>query len=472
MLRRLRTPLFLCVLLWGGLARGPSAPFLGFDPPREDQACGRVARFIWLLWGAPPELQRNYGIRLAPEPLGRGASGRVWIGTTTNNGQRWRLIVKEVLPRPNESSADVARSLDHEAAIYNQLYPGRARRISADGKEYLVMEFLPAAQNDSAPAPTLATLIARRNARAANANLPDPRDVEHALVTELQFLHARGVTHRDIKPENVLMYQDESGRWLARIIDYDLSYSEAHPSPRPTGAICGTPPYMDRDAWRGQANAASDVEALRRSLLDYYVGYRIAANLQGTNVFSRQFGTPESENSMPPIELTPTLDLRNGKALGKTTEGYIASSGSSSVSSPRGWLEPLYFVENAQLSPSLSVALQSRVPRTAEDLRFLLNAARSPSTFSAHFTETWSNAWTARPDAGSREDLALDLFRSRSLGPEIFSRLPVEQRRAVLRIGRDLLSTRTRSTLGGYDPAHASVIEAFLRNPRVLASTN
>jgi len=185
-------------------------------------------------------------IRLGPfevlEPIGSGASGRVWLSVLERRDREDQLVAIKVLGGRNTGAQrlrDVFRrevqavaELDHPniVNIYDLGTVSQAAEDSSDGElragsPYLAMELLDGG-----------TL--RKAAREMRW-----RGIRRSLLTVLDALahsHARGVLHRDIKAGNILL-----GRRGMTLVDFGIGGKFiADPEDPRLGLVEGTPPYM------------------------------------------------------------------------------------------------------------------------------------------------------------------------------------------------------------------------------------
>jgi len=71
------------------------------------------------------------------------------------------------------------------------------------------------------------------------------RTIAHSMMR----LHDRGIVHADIKPNNVLIKRTDTGRFTARIIDYDCSFFQMNP-PKAEEDLHGDQVYLSPEALR------------------------------------------------------------------------------------------------------------------------------------------------------------------------------------------------------------------------------
>ncbi len=171
-------------------------------------------------------------------PLGQGAQATVWLAHDPRLERE--VAVKILLSTQDPLSLD---EWLHEARAVSRLtHPNIVPVFEADvadGKPYLVFEFV--------PGPTL-----RERMRQGPA-LPARTAVEMMLgvLEALSAAHQIGMVHRDLKPSNILL--DASGR--ARVMDFGIAARIAPPlgeGAKPL-RIVGTPGYMSPEAARGLA---------------------------------------------------------------------------------------------------------------------------------------------------------------------------------------------------------------------------
>jgi eukaryotic-like serine/threonine-protein kinase len=127
----------------------------------------------------------------------------------------------------------------------------------ADGKPYMVLEYLPGG--------TLAERL------AGGKPLPDDDTAQYAteIAAGLAHAHAHGVVHRDLKPANVLF--DGEGR--AKIADFGIARMGDTGTLTEAGTVLGTAAYISPEQASGlPATAASDVYSFGVSLFRMLTG--------------------------------------------------------------------------------------------------------------------------------------------------------------------------------------------------------
>lgn len=185
-------------------------------------------------------------IRLGPfevlEPIGSGASGRVWLSALRRRDREDQLVAIKVLGGHNTGAqrlreafrreVQAVAALDHPG-IVNIFDLGTVSQTAEEnsdgelraGSPYLAMELLDGG-----------TL--RKQARGMRW-----RGIRRSLLTVLGALahsHARGVLHRDIKAGNILL-----GRQGMTLVDFGIGGKFiADPADPRLGLVEGTPPYM------------------------------------------------------------------------------------------------------------------------------------------------------------------------------------------------------------------------------------
>jgi serine/threonine protein kinase len=190
--------------------------------------------------------------------IGEGAIGAVYEATHARLAGRY--AIKILLLRPTVASEAMAL-FSREARITSLLqHPNIVHVIdhntTADGTEYLVMEYL------------AGETLAQRLAREAPLPLDTVVGIVDQIAAGLAAAHAYQVVHRDLKPDNVFLVPVE-GRAAesVKILDFGISKVKglSWGGQAPEGTVMGTPLYMAPEQIEGRvadADAATDQFAL------------------------------------------------------------------------------------------------------------------------------------------------------------------------------------------------------------------
>lgn len=196
------------------------------------------------------------GLRIM-RPLGQGGMGAVWVARDETLGRRVALKVLHA------STAHLGNMLLREAQTTAHFSHPHIVQIYATGVHqgavWLSLELIDGGS-------------LRQRLRGGPLAALEGARLLRGVADALSHAHQTGVVHQDLKPENVLIGTD--GR--ARVADFGLARrievsgdnrDEAHleslgiPSPR-VAPICGTPPYMAPEQFRGEPpSPAADVWA-------------------------------------------------------------------------------------------------------------------------------------------------------------------------------------------------------------------
>lgn len=167
--------------------------------------------------------------------LGAGGMGEVW--EARHERTRGRVAVKVLLPEMGRHE-DVLRRFQREVEITSALNHPNIVRVSdadklADGRPFLVMEFLEGSD--------LAT-----SAAAALLSMPQLLDVIDQIALGLQAAHGHAVVHRDLKPANIFLVPlPGTTRVVVKILDFGISKAlDGLSKLTHTRSIVGTPYYM------------------------------------------------------------------------------------------------------------------------------------------------------------------------------------------------------------------------------------
>jgi serine/threonine protein kinase len=123
----------------------------------------------------------------------------------------------------------------------------------AQGRQYLVMEYL--------PGETLAHFAQQHHAQQRRLGAGQVRRIMLEVASGLQAAHQQGVLHLDLKPENVMMLPDGT----CKLIDFGLGWSLRGGTHLSLPLIAGTQKYMAPEQASGDSstwNAATDVFGL------------------------------------------------------------------------------------------------------------------------------------------------------------------------------------------------------------------
>jgi serine/threonine-protein kinase len=174
------------------------------------------------------------------EPLGSGAMSAVWLAH--DDELERQVAVKLLAP-----SADRARFEREARAVAALSHPNICALYDygeADGKPYMVLEYLPNGSLEE----------------RLHAGQPLADDETLRIATEiaagLAHAHERGLVHRDLKPANVLF--DAEGR--AKIADFGIASMGDAGTLTEAGTVLGTAAYISPEQAGGlPAGPASDV---------------------------------------------------------------------------------------------------------------------------------------------------------------------------------------------------------------------
>jgi eukaryotic-like serine/threonine-protein kinase len=190
--------------------------------------------------------------------LGRGGMASVFLARDQALG---RPVAVKVLSESIDGDPVSRERFLREARLAARLSHPNVVKVfdagEADGKPYIVMEYV--------PGETVAELLARRRrlspAEAVDIIAQASQGIHHA--------HEHGLVHRDVKPQNLLVRDDG----CVKVVD--LGIARAAESTRLTqrGTILGTAAYLSPEQAAGEeVTAAADVYALGAVLYQLLTG--------------------------------------------------------------------------------------------------------------------------------------------------------------------------------------------------------
>ena len=242
------------------------------------------------------------------EHLGSGGMGDVYRASDTKLGRSVALkfLRQDVANDPGraarfrrEAKALAALNHPHIAAIHGQ--------EEADGRTFLVMEFV--------PGQTLDERIIERRLPVADAHA-----IALQIIEALEAAHDSGVVHRDLKPSNIKITPD--GR--VKVLDFGLAKMSAGDSEplesqdlndlrtatlARTGSavIVGTPAYMSPEQAKGlPVDRRTDIFAFGCVLFEMLAGRRAFAGDSAADVVSRVLQR-EPDWTLLPSDVPPAI---------------------------------------------------------------------------------------------------------------------------------------------------------------------
>lgn len=313
--------------------------------------------------------------------LGRGGMGSVWEGVHVTLGTRvaCKFIEaeyagsKEARDRfENEARAAAALRSKHVVEVYDH-------GVMADGRPYIVMEFLQGEPLDSR--------IERRGA----LTVAETARILQQVARALGKAHAQGIVHRDLKPENIFLVWDEEDQAdIAKVVDFGIAKftndSLGISSQTRTGSILGTPFYMSPEQARGlrSVDARSDLWSLGVIGFQCMTG-QVPFNGEalGDLLVKICTGDPPVPSSLRP-ELGPEVDAWVRRALAREPEQRFQSAREMADALSAAAGEPVRSPQASTFADESTVGPGPRAPGLSNTAGALTNAALTRSTPSAN----------------------------------------------------------------------------------------
>jgi serine/threonine protein kinase len=200
---------------------------------------GLLRRLISRL--APRRLHVNSRFELLREAIS-GTMSQFYMARDRRTG---RLVGLKILDRQKTAAFEarfrgLKKPTEGEIAIglhHPYIVQTYEHGLTADGSQYLVMEFL--------AGPGLNSMLVARDSRLAGRCLEFVRHTAEALA----FVHRSGFIHRDVCPRNLIL-TGEGG--ILKLTDFGLSVPATPPFMQP-GNRTGTPNYMAPELVRRRA---------------------------------------------------------------------------------------------------------------------------------------------------------------------------------------------------------------------------
>ena len=245
--------------------------------------------------------------------LGRGGMGTVYLGKHVN---LHRLRAIKVLNPSVTAHADALARFEREGrnAATVPAHPNVCQvydlGYTAEGLAFLIMEYI--------EGPSLSELL-----ESEGGMLQPERAgrITEMVAAGLEAVHANGIVHRDLKPGNIMLSADQTGRELAKIVDFGISKLAADfvsTSPpglegqavTQVGLVAGTPDYMSPEHLTGhEPTPLSDVYSLGVVLFRMLTG-RVPSARDGVGADTRSLAS-----ARPSARFPPALDRAVQRAL-------------------------------------------------------------------------------------------------------------------------------------------------------------
>ena len=232
------------------------------------------------------------------QKIGDGGMSEVWLATDLELDRpvALKLLAPNADRQRFEREARAAAALSHPNI--NQLFDFG----EADGRPYMVLEFLPGG--------TLEDQLLDDRA------LPDEQTggIARDLADGLAHAHANGLIHRDLKPSNVLF--DSEGR--AKIADFGIAHMGDGGTLTEAGTVLGTAAYISPEQAAGEpAGPASDVYSFGVILFRMLTGRLPFESDQPLELVAmhRDLDPPALEDIRP--DVPPRLESLTAAALAK-----------------------------------------------------------------------------------------------------------------------------------------------------------
>ena len=275
------------------------------------------------------------------EHLGSGGMGDVYRARDTKLGRSVALkfLREDVAADPGRAArfrreAKALAALNHPniAAIHGQ--------EEADGRTFLVMEFVPGRSLDE-------------HIEGRPLPLAEALAIAQQIIEAIEAAHDRGIVHRDLKPANVRITPDggvkvlDFGLAKAAAGDTEASHAEDVNDLRTVtlphsgaGVIVGTPAYMSPEQAKGRpVDGRTDIFAFGCVLFEMLTGRRAFAGDSAADVVSRVLQR-EPDWTLLPTDLPPAINRLLRLCLEKDPRHRRQSAGDVRVDLEHATSEP------------------------------------------------------------------------------------------------------------------------------------
>lgn len=254
--------------------------------------------------------------------IGEGGMGEVYLAE--HNLLKRKAAVKLLLEEFNDEEVVVKRFINEARATSKLIHPGIVQIYdfgkTADGKTYMIMEFL--------EGETLSQRIRNRG----KLPIPEAVNLTRQMAEALAVAHGHSVVHRDLKPDNVFLVADVTapGGTRVKILDFGIAkmLDPSISAPRTaTGSVLGTPVYMAPEQCSGlKVDLRADLYALGGVFFHLLCG-RPPFNVSGIGeLLGAHLYSPPPVPSTLVKEIGPSLDAVVLKLLAKKPDERFANT--------------------------------------------------------------------------------------------------------------------------------------------------
>ncbi len=261
------------------------------------------------------------GYRVSAE-LSTGGMGSVYRAEHELLGKP--AAVKLLRPEYSANPEMVERFFNEARAATAIRHPGIVEVFdfgyAADGRAYLVMEFL--------DGETLSSRLSAGHLSEVAAAV-----IVRGIASALAAAHAKGIIHRDLKPDNVFLVPDPdmpSGE-RPKVLDFGIAKLTQSPTERASqtraGELMGTPAYMAPEQARaaGEIDHRADLYSLGCILYELLVGQPpFVSDAVGELIALQLFGEPEPPRARVP-ELSEEMERIVLRLLAKDPAARFAT---------------------------------------------------------------------------------------------------------------------------------------------------
>jgi WD40 repeat protein len=208
---------------------------------------------------------------LAVQPIGQGGFGRTFKAIDEDKPSKPFCVIKQFFPQMEGTVATqkAGELFTQEASALEQLDYRNIPKllayfITADGRQYLVQEFIDG-QNLKAEL--------ELDGKFSTAQI---RELLLAILPTLDYIHSLGFIHRDIKPENIIRRADNRQLYLvdfgAAKVTKTVGIDRNENRSQMQGTTIGTPEFMAPEQGWGRAFPSSDLYSLGVTCLNLLTG--------------------------------------------------------------------------------------------------------------------------------------------------------------------------------------------------------